>query len=97
MMKNYKINELEGFNKIFDKENISEDIRKEVLKDMNLLNITVTIEDRTQGGYYEFIYDSEGNMLRRDTFNHYQKSLINQCFSHFIGIRKNISEHIEII
>lgn len=92
----FLINEEKGFNKIFDKEGVKQDQRKDILKNLNLVSLKVTIEEREEGGYYEFIEDTEGNKLKNSTFNPYHKSLINECFSYFIGLKDELSEFIEI-
>ena len=97
MKKTYLINEHKGFNKIFDREGIEQNKRAEILKGLDLINIRVEIEKRSSGGYFEFIYNNEGNRLKLTDFNSYHRSLINNCFNHFIGLRDNLNECIEVI
>ena len=61
MKKTYLINEYKGFNKIFDREGIEQNKRAEILKGLDIINIRVEIEKRSSGGYFEFIYNNEGN------------------------------------
>lgn len=96
MKKVYMIDEEKGFNKIFDKENVSKEQRKELMDSFNnLLKINVVLENRNNSTY-QFIFDNEGNKKRMDDFNSYEKSLINLCFSDFMGIKTLNNEHIEI-
>lgn len=98
MKRIYVIDELKGFNKLLDNEGITEGSEKENILNSfkTLLNIRVEIEERKEGGYYEFIYNNITNeRMKYSDFNPYQNSLINECFSHFIGIRKDLNACIE--
>ena len=96
MKKTCLINEYKGFNKIFDREGIEQSKRVEILKGLDLINVRVEIEKR-DNGYFEFIYSAEGNRLKLTDFNSYHRSLINNCFNHFIGLIDNLNECIEVI
>ncbi|HBF7929181.1 hypothetical protein [Clostridioides difficile] len=96
MKKIYVIDEEQGFNKIFDKENITDiNARNEILKDLNLITLRVEIEEK-EGQYYEFIFDEDNRRKRLNDFNPYHKGLINTCFNHCIGIVKDLNEFIEL-
>ena len=96
MKKTYLINEYKGFNKIFDREGIEQNKRAEILKGLDFISVRVEIEKR-DNGYFEFIYNAEGNRLKLTDFNSYHRSLINNCFNHFIALRDNLNECIEVI
>ncbi|ENY8630213.1 hypothetical protein ACF122_002896 [Clostridioides difficile] len=92
----YIINEEKGFDKIFDKENITDiNVKKEILKGLNLITLRVEIEEK-EGQYYEFIFDEKNIRKRLNDFNPYHKGLINTCFNHCIGIVKDLNEFIEL-
>lgn len=69
-------------------------INKEAFK----LNISITYRMNDIGGVVEDIIDNiTGEEKRRKEFNQYEKSLIGNCFNHFLGLRNDIEKDYIIV
>ena len=93
----YLINEEKGFNKLLDKESITDiNKRNEILNSLNMIDISVKIIKET-GGYYCTIIDNKTKEIKKESdFNGWHKSLISNCISHFICEDRSLCDLIEI-
>lgn len=89
----YVINEEKGFNKLLDKENITDiNKRKEILNGLNMIDISIEMKKENENYYYAII-DNKTNEIKKDRdFNSWHNSLISICVSHFVSSRNQLNE-----